>query len=172
MRDALKRALAAAVGGAVLCAGLSGASAGAERETPSGLPVPRYISLKFDKVDARAGPGSDHKILWVYRAKGLPLQVVAETFDWRRVCDPEGHVVWVHKRTTEGRRTVMNTTAKPMPLLVRPKEGAGAAGYLNPRALATLDDCQKGWCKVRVQGVTGWTPEGQLWGTSPAVQCH
>ena len=26
------------------------------RQTPSGFPVPRYVSLKFDKVNARGGP--------------------------------------------------------------------------------------------------------------------
>ena len=39
-----------------------------ERVTPSGLPVPRYVTLKFDAVNARAGPSDDHKLLWVYHA--------------------------------------------------------------------------------------------------------
>ena len=85
-----------------------------ERQTPSGMPVPRYVSLKFDKVNARAGPGDDHKLLFVYRVRGLPLQVIAETSEWRRVCDPEGTLAWVHKRVTD-RRTTMNTTAQPWP---------------------------------------------------------
>src|SRR6201991_3487678 len=70
-----------------------------ERQTPSGMPVPRYVSLKFDKVNARAGPGDDHRLLWVYKVKGLPVQVVAETAEWRRICDPDGKLAWVHRRT-------------------------------------------------------------------------
>ena len=62
----------------------------APRQTPSGQPVPRYVSLKFDKVYARAGPGEDHRLLWVYEAKGLPVQVIAENIEWRRICDPDG----------------------------------------------------------------------------------
>jgi SH3-like domain-containing protein len=150
-----------------------GASAGAaERQTPSGLPVPRYISLKFDKVHARAGPGDDHRLMWVYRVKGLPVQVVAETSEWRRVCDPEGNLVWVHKRTTDGRRTVMNVKQERVTLLRRPRPDARAAAFLNSRALAALDRCEKGWCKVHVDGVSGWAKEGDLWGTAPAPQCH
>lgn len=164
--------MAVILGGAVLCAGVAPAVAAAERQTPSGLPVPRYISLKFAKVNARAGPGDDHRLLFVYKVKGLPVQVVAETAEWRRVCDPEGSLVWVHKRTTDGRRTVMNTSHARVPLLRRPRPDARVAAFLNPRALAALDRCQKGWCKVHVDGVTGWAKEGQLWGTSPAVQCH
>src|SRR5689334_19701888 len=146
-------------------------AAPAERQTPSGMPVPRYVSLKFDKVNARAGPGDDHKLLWVYRARGLPLQVIAETLEWRRVCDPEGATAWVHKRVTDGRRTVMNTHAGPQALFRRPKPDARAAAYLNPKALATLDRCSKGWCKVSADHAGGWVPEGALWGTSETPQC-
>jgi SH3-like domain-containing protein len=143
-----------------------------ERQTPSGMPVPRYVSLKFDKVNARAGPGDDHRLLFVYRVRGLPLQVVAETSEWRRVCDPEGTLAWVHKRVTDGRRTTMNTAAQPVALLKRPKDGFRAQAYLNPRSLAALDRCDKGWCKVKADHAAGWVREGVLWGTTDTPQCR
>jgi SH3-like domain-containing protein len=166
---------AAALGAAFsLAGGLTGdlAQAGPERPTPSGLPVPRYVSLKFDKVNARSGPGDDHRLLWVYRVRGLPMQVVAETSEWRRVCDPEGELAWVHKRTTDGRRTVMNVSAVPVPLRRRPKEVSHLTAYLRPRALAALLRCEDGWCRVRAGEVTGWVRPGDLWGASEAVQCR
>src|SRR5215831_6842150 len=161
---------AAAVLGMMLAA--EALAAPAERQTPSGMPVPRYVSLKFDKVNARAGPGDDHKLLWVYRARGLPLQVIAETLEWRRVCDPEGATAWVHKRVTDGRRTVMNTQGQPAALFRRPKADAKVAAYLNPKALAGLDRCSRGWCKVKADHASGWVREGGLWGTSDALQCR
>jgi SH3-like domain-containing protein len=163
--------VAAALLLAVWIAGCGSASA-ADRPTPSGYPVPRYVTLKFGKVNARAGPGDDHRLLWVYRTRGLPLQVVAETSEWRRVCDPEGGVAWVHKRVTDGRRSVLNTANRPAALLRKPKAGAEPAAYLNVRAMASLVRCQKGWCKVKVDGATGWSPQGALWGTSDALQCR
>jgi SH3-like domain-containing protein len=157
-------------------ASLGGAARGApeapERQTPSGMPVPRYVSLKFDKVNARAGPGDDHRLLWVYKARGLPLQIIAETSEWRRVCDPQGQTAWVHKRTTDGRRTVMNTQATPAELFRKPKATAKPAAYLNSRATAALDRCDKGWCKVHLDGASGWVREGALWGTSEVPQCR
>ena len=134
--------------------------------------MPRYVSLKFDRVNARSGPGDDHRLLWVYKVRGLPVQVVAETSEWRRVCDPEGGLVWVHKRTTDARRMVMNTHQERVTLLRRPKPDARAVAFLNPRALAALDRCDKGWCRIKVEGISGWTREGDLWGTAPAPQCH
>lgn len=148
------------------------AGAAADRTTPSGYPVPRYVTLKFGKVNARAGPGDDHRLLWVYRTKGLPLQVVAETSEWRRVCDPEGAVAWVHKRVTDGRRAVINTRERPAALLSRRKAGSEPVAFLNVRAMASLVRCEKGWCKVKVDGVTGWTPQGELWGTADTLQCR
>jgi SH3-like domain-containing protein len=154
-----------------LWAGLAQASP-AERQTPSGMPVPRYVSLKFDKVNARAGPGDDHKLLFVYRVRGLPLQVVAETSEWRRVCDPEGTLAWVHKRVTDGRRMTMNTATQPVALLRRPKDGFKADAYLNAHALAALDHCDKGWCKVKADHASGWVRQGTLWGTAEGLQCR
>jgi SH3-like domain-containing protein len=144
----------------------------AERQTPSGMPVPRYVSLKFDKVNARAGPGDDHKLLFVYRVRGLPLLVIAETAEWRRVRDPEGTLAWVHKRTTDGRRTAINMSPQPVALLKHPKDGFKAAAYLNPKALATLDRCDKGWCKVKADHASGWVRDGALWGATDNPPCR
>jgi SH3-like domain-containing protein len=162
----------AAAGLVALALAQAAQAAPAERQTPSGMPVPRYVSLKFDKVNARAGPGDDHRLLWVYRAHGLPLQVIAETLEWRRVCDPEGATAWVHKRVIDGRRTTMNTRTSVVALLRRPKPDAKVAAYLNPKALAALDRCSKGWCKVSAGHAAGWVRDGELWGTSEALQCR
>ena len=167
----LRAALGAGVGLAV-CLAFAGPAAAAERQTPSGYPVPRYVTLKFGKVNARAGPGDDHRLLWVYRTRGLPVQVVAETSEWRRVCDPEGGLAWVHKRVTDGRRAVINLANRPAPMLTRPKTGAEPAAFLGVRALASLDRCQKGWCKVKADGASGWVREGTLWGTAESPQCR
>lgn len=164
--------LTCAAAGLAAVLGLVGAALATERQTPSGLPVPRFVSLKFDKVNARRGPGDDYRLLFVYEERGLPVQVVAETSEWRRICDPQGQTVWVHKRTTDGRRTVMNTAARPAELLRRPKPDAKPAAYLNARATAALDRCDKGWCKVHLDGASGWVRAGALWGTSEALQCR
>ena len=158
----------------LVMAALSGAPvrAASDRPTPSGLPVPRYVSLKFDEVNARAGPGDDHRLLWVYRVRGLPVQVVAETAEWRRVCDPEGGLAWVHKRTTDGRRMVMNTRRQPAVLRRSPKPESHTVAFLASRGLASLDRCKGGWCRVRADRVTGWAPASSLWGASDAPQCR
>jgi len=166
------RGKAPVIAALVLAGFAAGGWAPEERQTPSGFPVPRYVTLKFAKVNARSGPGEDHRLKFVYRTKGLPLQVVAETSEWRRVCDPEGQVTWVHKRGTDGRRNVINMGKAPAPLYRSPKPGAQPDAYLAVRALAALVRCEKGWCKVKADGASGWVREGALWGTSDAPQCR
>ncbi len=157
---------------AVLGAGVAGsAQAQAPKVTPSGMDVPRYVSLKYGEVNARVGPDEEHRLLWIYKAKGLPVQVVAETREWRRICDPEGNLSWVHKRTTDGRRTAMRVQATPLPLRAQPKADARITAYLAGRAVASLDRCEKGWCKLKADGEAGWAPESEIWGAAPQLQC-
>ncbi|WP_370868334.1 SH3 domain-containing protein [Phenylobacterium sp.] len=150
----------------------SGATAREAGQTPSGFEVPRYLTLKFGEVNARAGPGDDHQVLWVYRVRGLPVQVIAETREWRRICDPEGGVAWVHRRVTDGNRSVMNLAASPLALRRRPRAEAEITAYLNVRAVAALDRCDKGWCRLKVDDVTGWVTESAVWGVAAPVQCR
>jgi SH3-like domain-containing protein len=142
-----------------------------ERQTPSGLPVPRYVTLKFDKVNARAGPGDDYPAQWVYLVRGLPVQIVAETAEWRKVCDPEGGSGWVHRRTTDGRRSVIRMQPEPLLLKARPSETAANVAILQSRAMAPLDRCRDGWCRIKGSGRAGWAPQAALWGVAAAPQC-
>src|ERR1700677_2494269 len=97
-----KRAIAASLATVVWLAacgdhGGEGADcpAGVKQQTPSGYCVPRYLSLKRGEGVRRKGRGKDYAALYVYHAKGLPVQVVDEPTDWRRICDPDGGAVWV-----------------------------------------------------------------------------
>lgn len=148
------------------------ASAAPPGGTPSGLPVPRYVSTKFREVNARGGPGDDHRTLWTYRVRGLPLQVVAETSEWRRVCDPEGGVAWVKRNQVSDMRTVMRTGGRDLLLRARPTETARAPAVLTARAIAELGKCERGWCRVSVGKAGGWVRASEVWGADLAAQCR
>ena len=123
-RSRLQRlAVIAAVLGAALVGG-AGQTMPDGRPTPSGQPVPRWLSLKSSEVRARSGPGLDYNILWEYRAPGLPVQVVAETTEWRKICDPAGAVAWVHRSVVSSRRSVFNTSDVEVPIRIMRKLAA------------------------------------------------
>ena len=147
------------------------ATAEAALRTPSGQPVPRYATLKTAPVNARGGPGEDYKLLWVYPRKGLPLQIVEETDEWRRVCDPEGSVGWVHRRSLTERRSVMRTRQSDLPLRAQPSDTARASAVLAGRSTAELVKCKAGWCEVGVDHAKGWVRTGEVWGLIDKPQC-
>src|SRR5579871_4195265 len=89
---------------------------GLRAQTPSGFCVPRWLSLKRGEVFGRKGPGKDYPPAFVYHAKGLPVQVVDETSEWRKICDPDGGETWVASAMVDGRRTAMNTGQAPLAL--------------------------------------------------------
>ena len=161
--------------GAGLLAMALGLSATAQmpdgRPTPTGLDVPRWVSLKSDRVRARFGPGLDHRVLWEYRAAGLPVQVIAETRDWRKVCDPEGAVAWIHRSVASGRRTAFNGGDGVLTLRVRPDGDAPVRARLRAQSVDSLDHCEDGWCRVRVGKVRGWAPERDLFGVQERALC-
>jgi SH3-like domain-containing protein len=131
--------------------------------TPSGFVVPRYVSLKFSKVNGRTGPSRQHPIAWQYQRRGLPLLVVAETEMWRKVRDISGDEAWVRKPALSGLRTVLalQTTA----LRARPDARAREIARTEPNALLRLKDCRSGWCEVKAEnGLKGWARQDFLWG--------
>ena len=152
------------------------ASAGATmpdgRPTPTGLEVPRWISLKSSHVRARQGPGLDYPILWEYRAAGLPVQVVAETTEWRKVCDPDGAVAWIHRTVSSGRRSVFNNSDAEIPIHAGKSETSPVRARLQPRSIVSLDECEDGWCRVRARRLEGWVSQRAVFGAQERALCN
>ena len=165
-------AVAAVILGLFALAACGGENETRDPETPSGFKVPRYVSIRSVKVNGRAGPSEEHPVLWTYTAKGLPVQIVAETEDWRRICDPEGGLSWVNRTFVTGERKVMRVKAQKLALRRRPELEAATVAYLNPRGVAALERCDKGWCQIDLGGKEGWAPESEIWGTAEAAQCR
>src|SRR3972149_2901787 len=86
-------------------------AAGETASTASGLPLPRFVSLKADKVNVRGGPSREHEVTWVFTRLGLPVEITAESENWRRIRDAEGAEGWVFHSLLSGRRTVLVSPA-------------------------------------------------------------
>ena len=113
-------------------------AAAQDAPTPSGQPVPRFVSLKAGVANGRAGPDQAHPIVWRYVRAGLPMEVIAETPDWRRVRDPDGEITWMHRTLLSARRSVI--ALSDTPLLVRPAADApveeqGAASIMSEASM-------------------------------------
>ena len=136
----------------------------------SGLPVPRYVSLKSERVNVRTGPTKDHDVAWVFTKQGLPVEVTAEFENWRRIRDAEGAEGWVYHSMLSGRRTAV-VTARAKDQLVgvlgRPNAADDVTAQLEPGVLTTVKRCDGQWCRVIGKRFDGWVPQERLWGVYP-----
>jgi len=75
------------------------------RET--GLALPRFVSLKSKSVNLRVGPGRKYAITWRYQRRGLPVEVIQEFDQWRRIRDADGVTGWVLHSLLSAKRTAV-----------------------------------------------------------------
>ena len=130
----------------------------AKGETPSHLPVPRFVSLKYNKINGRAGPDEDYPVKFIYHRQGLPVKVIAETDEWRKIQDPDGTTVWVHKRMLDARRTLMirPNGANSVILRDKPRDDSKAIANLANGVVGEIIEQTPGWCRIKVGGYKGW----------------
>ena len=136
----------------------------------SGLPLPRFVSVKADKVNVHIGPAKNYEVKWVYQRAGLPVEIVAEFENWRRIRDSDGTEGWVYHSLLSGRRTGMvMTKSKDELVAIHDKADAKSAvtARLQPGVLATVKYCSGAWCRVIGQGFDGHIPQERLWGVYP-----
>lgn len=136
--------------------------------TVTGLPVPRYASLRADVVNLRAGPGARYPIDWVYRRVGMPVEILREFDVWRLVETPDGEKGWMHEATLTGRRDFY-VAGQPTTLRADPKADARAVAVLQPGVIGRIRSCEATapWCRAQVDGYSGWLPRSVMWGALP-----
>ncbi|MFE1600702.1 SH3 domain-containing protein [Methylobacterium sp. ID0610] len=143
----------------------------------SGLPVPRYVSLKTDRVNLREGPSKDHRTLWVFQRAGLPVEIIAEFENWRRIRDSEGTEGWVLHSLLSGRRTAVVLAqadkSASVPLYAEPEGRGGVVAQLQAGVIGSVKSCTGAWCRLIVMlpqkrgDVDGYLRQDRLWGVYP-----
>lgn len=137
-------------------------AAGLPRATA--LPLPRFVSLKADKVYIRTGPSLHYPIKWIYKREGMPVEITQEFDAWRKIRDAEGDEGWVHQSLLSGERTVMVSAPDLVPMREDARDGARMTARLEPRVIAHVEKCSGAWCRVATGGYKGWIERNSLWG--------
>jgi SH3-like domain-containing protein len=141
--------------------------------TATGLPLPRFASLRTDDVNFRRGPDMRYPIDWVYKRRELPVEIEREFDVWRLVSDPDGTKGWVHQATLTGRRTFIVTGAERT-LRSDANDTSAPVAMLQVGVIGRILACAAGadWCRLQVGDYRGWLKREEFWGTFPgeAVQ--
>lgn len=135
---------------------------------PSGLPLPRFVSLKSNRVNVRKGPSIEHPVAWVFSRAGLPVEVIAEFENWRQIRDSEGSEGWVFHALLSGRRTALVMPwvkeRQSIILLDAASSRADTVAQLEPGVLGSIYKCDGKWCNFAIGDYTGWIQQEKLWG--------
>jgi len=147
------------------------AQAANDQSEGSGLPLPRFVSLKSDHVNVRGGPNKDHEVAWVYTRPALPVEITAEYENWRRIRDRDGAEGWVYHSLLSGKRTAYVAKPKTRADFVLLHESADRMSplraMLEPGVLGNVKRCNGQWCRFTGNGFDGWIEQDRLWGVYP-----
>lgn len=140
----------------------------------SGLPLPRFVSLKAQRVNLRVGPGRDYAVSWLYTRAGVPVEIIQEYDNWRRVRDADGTEGWIYQSLLSGERTAVaapwKRSAGPDTYVQMHREArknANVVAQLEPGVVVTMKECNGQWCKAEADGIDGWIAQGEVWGAYP-----
>jgi len=145
-----------------------------ETKGSSGLPLPRFVTLKPKKVNLRVGPGQDYAASWLYQRQGLPVEIIQEYDNWRRIRDADGTEGWVLHSLVSGDRAAIaapwmrNKGANVfVNLRSDSRDSASVLAKLQPGVIIKIDECNGLWCHGETQGVEGWVSQAEIWGAYP-----
>jgi SH3-like domain-containing protein len=139
-----------------------------EKVTPSfrstKLELPRWASLAGERANVRMGPGENYPIKFVYHKKGLPVEIVQEFDNWRKIRDFEGEEGWVKQTLLSGNRFVMIKSDDLIHMRSAPDKQSRLVSRIEPRVIAALDRCDDAFCRISVGGYKGWVERNLLIG--------
>lgn len=132
----------------------------------TGLPIPRYVSIRADEANLRVGPGGAYPILWRLLRPGMPAQVVDEEGQWREIVLHDGERGWLHAPLLSGARTLY-VLADGTPIMTEPGLDADVAANAEATVILRAKACRPEWCQVRKGGISGWVATRMVWGLLP-----
>ena len=129
----------------------------------TGLPIPRYVSIRADEANLRVGPGGLFPIRWRLLRRNMPARIEDEEGQWREIVLHDGERGWLYNPLLSGAR-YLYVTADQAPLARKPEAGAQVAAYVQKGVVLRATACEPGWCEVRKGEIRGWIARDAVWG--------
>ena len=120
-------------------------------------------SLKNNKVNVRLGPSKNYPIKFVYEKKYLPVVIIDEHYNWRKVRDYDNDTGWIHISQLSKIKTTV-TTKDNQVVYSSPTIYSKPKVKLEIYQVLIINKCKQKWCEVRNSRTTGWIKKDHLWG--------
>ncbi len=134
----------------------------AKKGVVTGFDLPRFVSLKSNEINLRVGPSINYPIKIKYIKKNLPIEIIDEFDNWRKVRDHQNNTGWIKKGLLKGDRYVLTGIKNNVKVFNRPlgKE----IGIIKKNNILKLEKCLKNWCYIKNKNIKGWLLKEDIWG--------
>lgn len=142
------------------------AGAVSSQQAKKGKLVQRFVSLRANDVNVRAGPGVRYPVKWKFVQRHTPVEVIAEYDTWRKIRDWEGSEGWVHRAMISSQRSLL-LNGDGQTMRRRPTDGSPAVARLANNMIVLAERCDLEWCLVSARGYEGYIRRKGVWGLYP-----
>ena len=122
-----------------------------------------FLMLKNKKVNVRYGPSLDHPVKYIYRKIDLPVKVIDKKENFRRIIDFKNNSGWIHISQLKKSNSVIAIEDKV--LFKKPTSFAQPIALIKKGRLLIVQKCEKQWCEIETDNLSGWIKTGNLWGS-------
>lgn len=129
--------------------------------------IPRFVSLKNDKVNLRTGPGERYPIMWVYTERKYPVEVIDEYELWRQIREVDGTTGWVHRTQINNMRHALILEEDRM--MNKPTSDSKTVAIVQKGTIGRILKCpaKSDFCMLDFNGVRGWMRKSLFYGVYP-----
>ena len=121
-----------------------------------------YLTLKYNKVNARYGPGRDYPVKYVYNKKNLPVKIIDKKENFRKIIDFKKNSGWIHISQLKKNKSFI--LLEDQILFSKPTKHSKPLFKIAKGRLLIVKKCKKKWCRVKTENFLGWVKTNEIWG--------
>ena len=121
-----------------------------------------FLSLKNDKVNVRYGPGFDYPVKFIYKKKFLPIKVIDEKENFRRIIDHKKNSGWIHRIMLRKLNSLIVLEEKI--IFKKSSKFSKPLAKLAKGRLVIIKKCKINWCRIETGDYIGWIDTKNVWG--------
>ena len=121
-----------------------------------------FLSLKFNKVNVRYGPGLDYPIKFIYFKKNFPVKIIDEKENFRKILDYKNNSGWVHRSQLKKNKSLITLQEKI--IFKSSTKYSTPTIVVKSGRLLIIKKRERNWLKVATEDYTGWVSNENLWG--------
>ena len=122
-----------------------------------------FLSLKKNKVNVRYGPSFESPVKFIYKKINLPIKLIDQKENWRRIIDLKNNSGWIHQSQLKKINSIIPIENRI--LFKKPSIFSKPIAKIKKGRVLILQKCEGDWCKIKSENFKGWIKTEKIWGS-------